>query len=157
MTTRRPRGQVQADINVTPLVDVVLVLLIIFMVTAPFLQGGLEIDLPKVATRGIDVREGLVVSVRADRSVAVGNTIVPFAGFEGDGATNVKPDFAVVASQQPDNGGEEVRASWLIHPEAALRAASGPGGRVSAGAGEPARAGVFMLDFPHSAEREAVA
>jgi len=71
-----------AEINVTPLVDVVLVLLIIFMVTAPFLQGGLEIDLPKVATRGIDVREGLVVSVRADRSVAVGNTIVPFAGFE---------------------------------------------------------------------------
>ena len=39
-----------AEINVTPLVDVVLVLLIIFMVTAPFLQGGLEIDLPKVAT-----------------------------------------------------------------------------------------------------------
>jgi len=77
-TARRP----MAEINVTPLVDVVLVLLIIFMVTAPFLQGGLEIDLPKVATRGIDVREGLVVSVRADRSVAVGNTIVPFAGFE---------------------------------------------------------------------------
>src|SRR6185503_7473946 len=48
-----------AEINVTPLVDVVLVLLIIFMVTAPFMQGGLEIDLPKVAARGLDVREGL--------------------------------------------------------------------------------------------------
>jgi biopolymer transport protein TolR len=71
-----------AEINVTPLVDVVLVLLIIFMVTAPFLQGGLEIDLPKVATRGLDVREGLVVSVRADRTVAVGNTVVPFSRFE---------------------------------------------------------------------------
>ena len=75
---RRP----MAEINVTPLVDVVLVLLIIFMVTAPFLQGGLEIDLPKVATRGIDVREGLIVSVRADRTIAVGNTVVPIAGFE---------------------------------------------------------------------------
>ena len=75
---RRP----MAEINVTPLVDVVLVLLIIFMVTAPFLQGGLEIDLPKVATRGIDVREGLIVSVRADRTVAVGNRVVPIAGFE---------------------------------------------------------------------------
>jgi len=75
---RRP----MADINVTPLVDVVLVLLIIFMVTAPFLQGGLEIDLPKVATRGIDVREGLVVSVREDRTVAVGNRVVSLAGFE---------------------------------------------------------------------------
>jgi len=50
---RRP----MAEINVTPLVDVVLVLLIIFMVTAPFLQGGLQIDVPKVATRGLDVRE----------------------------------------------------------------------------------------------------
>jgi biopolymer transport protein TolR len=71
-----------SEINVTPLVDVVLVLLIIFMVTAPFLQGGLEIDLPKVATRGLDVREGLVVSVRADRTVAVGDKVVPLADFE---------------------------------------------------------------------------
>ena len=71
-----------AEINVTPFVDVVLVLLIIFMVTAPFLQGGLEIDLPRVATRGLDVREGLIVSVRASGTVAVGNTIVPLARFE---------------------------------------------------------------------------
>jgi biopolymer transport protein TolR len=71
-----------ADINVTPFVDVVLVLLIIFMVTAPFLQGGLEIDLPRVATRGLDVREGLIVSVRAGGTVAVGNSIVPQSRFE---------------------------------------------------------------------------
>ena len=77
-SNRRP----MAEINVTPLVDVVLVLLIIFMVTAPFLQGGLEIDLPKVATRGLDVREGLVVSVRADRTVAVGNAVVPLSRFD---------------------------------------------------------------------------
>jgi biopolymer transport protein TolR len=72
-----------SEINVTPLVDVVLVLLIIFMVTAPFLQGGLEIDLPKVATRGLDVREGLIVSIRGDRTIAVGESIVALAGFEG--------------------------------------------------------------------------
>ena len=71
-----------ADINVTPFVDVVLVLLIIFMVTAPFLQGGLEIDLPRVATRGLDVREGLIVSVRAGGTVAVGNSVVPQSRFE---------------------------------------------------------------------------
>src|SRR5438552_12888401 len=76
--SRRP----MAEINVTPLVDVVLVLRIIFMVTAPFLQGGLEIDLPRVATRGLDVHEGLIVSVRADRMVAVGNAIVPLERFE---------------------------------------------------------------------------
>ena len=71
-----------AEINVTPFVDVVLVLLIIFMVTAPFMQGGLEIDLPKVAARGLDVREGLVVSVRTDRTVAVGEQVVALSGFE---------------------------------------------------------------------------
>jgi biopolymer transport protein TolR len=71
-----------AEINVTPFVDVVLVLLIIFMVTAPFLQGGLEIDLPKVAARGLDVRNGLIVSVRADQTVAIGNRVVPLDQFE---------------------------------------------------------------------------
>ena len=69
---RRP----MAEINVTPLVDVVLVLLIIFMVTAPFLQGGLQIDLPKVASKGLDVHEGLIVSIRRDQTMAVGNEVV---------------------------------------------------------------------------------
>ena len=75
---RRP----MAEINITPLVDVVLVLLIIFMVTAPFLQGGLEVDLPKVATRGLDVREGLIVSVRRGGAIAVGERVVPSGQFE---------------------------------------------------------------------------
>ena len=76
--SRRPL----AEINVTPFVDVVLVLLIIFMVTAPFLQGGLQIDLPKVAAHGLDVRNGLIVSVRADQTVAIGNRVVAMSQFE---------------------------------------------------------------------------
>ena len=71
-----------AEINVTPLVDVVLVLLIIFMVTAPFLQGGLEVNLPKVATKGLDVREGIIVSVRRGGTIAVGPRVVPDGQFE---------------------------------------------------------------------------
>ena len=71
-----------AEINVTPFVDVVLVLLIIFMVTAPFLAGGLEIDLPKVATKGLDVHEGLIISIRRDLTLAVGETVVPSGRFE---------------------------------------------------------------------------
>ena len=59
-----------------------LVLLIIFMVTAPFLQGGLEIDLPNVATHGLDVHEGLIVSVRRDRTLAVGNNVVSLERLE---------------------------------------------------------------------------
>jgi biopolymer transport protein TolR len=71
-----------SEINVTPLVDVVLVLLIIFMVTAPFLQGGLEVDLPKVATSGLDVHEGLIISVRRGGTIAVGERVVPSGQFE---------------------------------------------------------------------------
>ena len=92
--SRRP----MAEINVTPLVDVVLVLLVIFMVTAPFLQGGLEIDLPKVATRGLDVREGLVVSVRADRTIAVGSRVVRLAEFESAIARAVGTAHAAAVS-----------------------------------------------------------
>ena len=93
-----------AEINVTPLVDVVLVLLIIFMVTAPFLQGGLEVDLPRVASHGLDVREGLIVSVRADRTVAVGNAVVPLAriekALENAGATR-RPVFLKADQKVP--------------------------------------------------------
>jgi len=50
-----------ADINVTPLVDVVLVLLIIFMVTAPMLQMGIDVNLPRVKARSVDVEEEKLV------------------------------------------------------------------------------------------------
>ena len=98
------RRRAMSEINVTPLVDVVLVLLIIFMVTAPFLQGGLEIDLPRVATRGLDVHEGLIVSVRADRTVAVGNAIVPLEKFEdalGRAGASRRPVFLKADTQVP--------------------------------------------------------
>ena len=69
------------EINIVPYVDVMLVLLVIFMVTAPLVTPGV-IDLPKVASRGLDVHEGLIVSVRADRTVAIGNRVVPLSGFD---------------------------------------------------------------------------
>ena len=81
MKLQAQRGPM-AELNVTPLVDVVFVLLIIFMVTAPFLQGGLEVDLPRVATKGLDVREGLIISVRRGGTIAVGERTVPDGQFE---------------------------------------------------------------------------
>lgn len=57
-----------ADINVTSLVDVAFVLLIIFMITAPIMQGGVDVRLPRADARPLDPREGLVVTVdRAGR------------------------------------------------------------------------------------------
>ncbi|MBI4421803.1 MAG: ExbD/TolR family protein [Gemmatimonadetes bacterium] len=52
-----------ADINVTSLVDVAFVLLIIFMITAPIMQGGVEVELPRGEVRPIQPKEGLVVSI----------------------------------------------------------------------------------------------
>ena len=51
-----------ADINVTSLVDVAFVLLIIFMITAPIMQGGVDVELPRAEARPIPAKEGMVVS-----------------------------------------------------------------------------------------------
>lgn len=65
-----------SEINVTPLVDVMLVLLIIFMVTAPMMQSGININLPKVETKTNPSSGGLVVSVTKDHYVYMDDQIV---------------------------------------------------------------------------------
>lgn len=67
-----------AEINVTPFVDVMLVLLIVFMVTAPLLTAGVPVDLPKTRaqTLGQD-REPLSITVRKDGRIFLQNTAVP--------------------------------------------------------------------------------
>jgi len=62
-----------ADINVTPLVDVVLVLLIIFMVTAPVLQSGIEVNVPHTRTVKEITEERLVISIDKSQKVFFGN------------------------------------------------------------------------------------
>ncbi len=60
---RASRSSFNADINVTSLVDVAFVLLIIFMITAPMMQGGVEVRLPRAEARPLESREALVVTV----------------------------------------------------------------------------------------------
>lgn len=62
-----------ADINVTPLVDVVLVLLVIFMVTAPVLQSGIEVNVPHTRTVKEVTEERLVISIDKSQKVYLGN------------------------------------------------------------------------------------
>jgi biopolymer transport protein ExbD/biopolymer transport protein TolR len=62
-----------ADINITPLVDVVFVLLIIFMVTAPVLQSGIEVNVPKTRTVKEITEERTVISINKDQRVFLGN------------------------------------------------------------------------------------
>ena len=62
-----------ADINITPFVDVVLVLLIIFMVTAPILQSGIEVDVPKTKTVKEITEERVVITIDKSQRVYLGN------------------------------------------------------------------------------------
>ena len=72
-----------ADINVTPLVDVMLVLLIIFMVTAPMMQQGVDVDLPKTSTQPLRVTDDpLILTVKKDGTYLLGKTEVPLAELE---------------------------------------------------------------------------
>lgn len=73
----RKFGSALADINVTPLVDVVLVLLIIFMVTAPLMQRGVDVDLPRTATQTSENEERLIVSITKDGHVFIGEVQIP--------------------------------------------------------------------------------
>jgi biopolymer transport protein TolR len=60
---QQPTFRSLSDINVANLVDVVLVLLIIFMISAPLLQSGIEVDLPKTTTKDKDFQEGMLVTI----------------------------------------------------------------------------------------------
>ena len=67
-----------AEINVTPFVDVMLVLLIIFMVTAPMLQQGIDVDLPETTTQPLRLREEpLILTVKRDGTYHIAAQQVP--------------------------------------------------------------------------------
>ena len=68
-----------SEINVTPLVDVMLVLLIIFMITAPLMQQGVEIDLPQTQADILDTKDQdlFLLSLTKDRKIYIGKTEIP--------------------------------------------------------------------------------
>jgi biopolymer transport protein TolR len=109
---RRARRGALSEINVTPLVDVMLVLLIIFMISAPLLTVGVPLQLPKTEAGAMqDQTEPLTVSIRADGAIFLNDTPSPFGslspalrGMAGAGMTRpvyVRADgrasYAVVA------------------------------------------------------------
>ena len=81
MAFTTPKGRTHtslAEINITPFVDVVLVLLIIFMLTAPILESGIEVDLPKTHTVKAISDEKVVVTIDKGQNIYVGNVPVNF-------------------------------------------------------------------------------
>jgi len=80
-----------SDINVTPLVDVMLVLLIIFMVTAPLIVQGVKVDLPEARAQAIEEDDPpLILSVNADQKIFIGETEIPMAELEEKLSANAR-------------------------------------------------------------------
>ena len=80
----RPRRRSMADINVVPYIDVMLVLLIIFMVTAPLLNQGVEVDLPAAPANALDAKgpEPIVITVDASGNVFLNISSNPEVGID---------------------------------------------------------------------------
>ena len=73
----RARKKFLSEINVTPFVDVMLVLLIVFMITAPLLQTGVEIELPEVDTPNTpENKEPIIISINKDEEVFISNKLI---------------------------------------------------------------------------------
>ena len=99
---RRRRGShkkpaMMSEINVTPFVDVMLVLLIIFMVAAPLLKVGVALELPKTQAKSVPTQqeEPLTVSVQADGTISLQNTPVAEA--------ELLPKLAAIAAERDDD------------------------------------------------------
>ena len=89
---RRHRYEVNADINVVSLIDVMLLLLVIFMITAPMMQGGVDITLPKTEAKPIESKEGLTISVNRAGQIYI-----------GDAKYNSLSEFRIVFKTLPKN------------------------------------------------------
>jgi biopolymer transport protein ExbD/biopolymer transport protein TolR len=88
--------QLNADINVTSLVDVAFVLLIIFMITAPIMQGGVDVQLPRAEARPLQPKEGLVVSIDREGRIFVDEAPLSLEDF--------RTAFAAIVSAREPSG-----------------------------------------------------
>jgi biopolymer transport protein ExbD len=72
----RQLGTSLSEINVTPFVDVMLVLLIIFMVTAPMIQSGISVDLPQAETGSTPAEQGLTLTITKDKYIHMEDSVI---------------------------------------------------------------------------------
>jgi biopolymer transport protein TolR len=115
------RGALVSQINVTPLVDVMLVLLVIFMVTAPIIQQGIELNLPKVRNQALPGEEQqFVVSITRDKDVYLNDRRLS--------PEELTQKLAAISAERPDRqvfvrADEDVPYGEVIKVMAAIKAA----------------------------------
>ena len=96
---RRRRGErtpLNAEINVVSLIDVMMLLMVIFMITAPIMQGGVDVSLPKAEAQPLEPKSGLVVTVDRTGSIFVDETKLTYNEF--------KASFGALASKRAKDG-----------------------------------------------------
>jgi biopolymer transport protein TolR len=112
--SRRP----MSEINVTPLVDVMLVLLVVFMVTAPLLTVGVPVDLPQTAAPPInEPKEPTVITVNKEGEIYIQDTTIPMDGLVAklQAVTNSNPDAVLYVRGDKDiNYGKVLEVMSLI-------------------------------------------
>lgn len=96
MRRRRQRVPLNAEINVVSLIDVMMLMMIIFMITAPMMQGGVDISLPKAEARPLDSKSGMTVSIDRQGAILVDDVRLTFAEF--------KATFRAMAEQRGRDG-----------------------------------------------------
>ena len=81
MRRRRHHLELNADINVVNLIDVMLLLLVVFMITAPMMTGGVDISLPRAEARPLESKSGLTVTIPRNGTIMVDETAMTFEEF----------------------------------------------------------------------------
>jgi biopolymer transport protein ExbD len=118
--TGRKRRHLNAEVNIINLVDVVLVLLLIFMLTAPMLQGGVEVRLPRAAARPLEARDGLTITITRDGGIAINNDVLTYEEFRSNLGTVLRladPDGVYI------RGDDAAQYGAVLRVMAAVRAA----------------------------------
>ena len=107
------RFALNAEINVVSLIDVMMLLMVIFMITAPMMQGGVDIALPTADAKPLEAKQGLVVTVDRAGGIYVDETALTYEEFRGS--------FKALAEAKGGGGGVYLRADTDVPYGAVVR------------------------------------
>ena len=101
---RRSRRRLNAEVNIINLVDVVLVLLIIFMVTAPMMQGGVDVRLPRAAAAPLPARDAINITITRTGEISVNDQVMTYDAFAATFAAIVGTNTGKALYVRADDG-----------------------------------------------------
>ena len=102
----RERSVLMGEINVVSLIDVMMLLMVIFMITAPMMQGGVDVALPRAEARPLEARSGVVVTVNRQGEIFVDQTRLTYDEFAAS--------FSSLVAQRGREGGIYLRADERV-------------------------------------------